>query len=239
MQRKTRPQQDKVLLGCPYCGHQQPESPAAYSTICKKCGQHIRVQEIINPPRKAPVRAATQRRVSCFECATELEVPASAESTICKRCSSYVDLHDYHITNALAKNFKTKGAFVVELKGCVFNTNSIVGDAVIKGKFDGKLTVERSLTIYSTADIRGSLTAGSLIIPAGNHFRWPGQINVTSAEIAGELVANLWAENTVVLKSTSRLFGNVDARNLVVEDGALVVGNMQIGARPAGNRARG
>ena len=113
---------------------------------------------------------------------------------MCKRCSQYVDLHDYRITSALAKNFKTKGAFTVEPKGYVFNTETIVGDAVIKGKFHGKLTAERSLTIYSTADIKGSLTAAHLIIPAENHFRWADPIKVGSAEIAGELAANLHAQ---------------------------------------------
>jgi cytoskeletal protein CcmA (bactofilin family) len=223
--------QDKVLLVCPHCGHQQPEPRTAFSTICKKCGQHLRVQEIIAPAKKAPARAAKQKLVACFECGTELTVPASAESTICKRCSAYVDLHDYRITSALAKNFKTKGAFVVEPKGYVFNTEAFVGAAVIRGKFHGKLAAERSLTIYSSADIKGSLTAGHLIIPAENHFRWGSQIKVGSAEIAGELVANLRAEDTIVLKSTARLFGNVDAQNLVVEDGAIVVGKMQIGPR--------
>lgn len=223
--------QDKVLLTCPHCGHQQAESREAFSTICKKCRQHLRVQEILNPPKKAAERAPRRKRITCFECGAELEIPASAESTMCKRCSQYVDLHDYRITSAAAKNFKTKGTLAVELKGYVFNSESIVGDAVIKGKFHGKLVAHGSLTIYSTADIKGSLAAACLIIPAENHFRWPTQIKVGSAEIAGELAANLRAEETVTLKSTARLFGNVDARGLVIEDGAVVVGKMQIGAR--------
>jgi len=223
--------QDKVLLTCPHCGHQQAEPHTAFSTICKKCRQHLRVQEILHPPRKAAVHAPNQKRITCFECGAELVIPASAESTMCKRCSQYVDLHDYCITSALAKNFKTKGAFTVELKGYVFNTESIVGDAVIRGKFHGKLVAKGSLTIYSTADIKGSLTAGHLIIPSENYFRWPDPIPVGSAEITGELAASLRAQGSVVLKSTARLFGNVDAGNLVVEDGAVVVGNMQIGSR--------
>ena len=160
-----------------------------------------------------------------------MEVPDTAESTICKRCSTYVDLHNYNITSALAKNFKTRGEFTIELKGLVFNTESIVGDAVIRGKFHGKLAVERSLTIYSSAEIKGSITAGRLIIPAKNYFRWEGQLKVGSAEISGELAANLVAEESVVVKPAGRLFGNVDARALVVEEGAVIVGKMQIGPR--------
>jgi len=223
--------QGQVLLTCPYCSHQQAESREAFSTICRKCGQHLRVQEILHPPRKAAAPAPNQKCITCFECGAELVIPASAESTMCKRCSQYVDLHDYHITSALAKNFKTKGAFTVELKGYVFNTESIVGDAVIKGRFHGKLVAKGSLTVYSTADLKGSLTAAHLIIPAENHFRWPDPIKVGSAEIAGELAANLRAQDTVVLKPTARLFGNVDAKDLIVEDGAVVVGKMQIGPR--------
>lgn len=223
--------QDKVLLTCPHCGHQQAEPRTAFSTICKKCGQHLRVQDILHPPPKAPARGPKRKTVTCFECGAELVIPASAESTMCKRCSQYVDLHDYRITSALAKNFKTKGAFVIEPKGYVFNTESIVGDAVIKGKFHGKLVAKGSLTIYSTADIKGSLTAGRLIIPAENFFRWPELLQVGSAEITGELAASLCAQGAVTLKSTARLFGNVDARELVVEDGAVVVGKMQIGPR--------
>jgi cytoskeletal protein CcmA (bactofilin family) len=224
-------EQDKVLLVCPHCGHQQPESRVAFSTICKGCGHHLRVQEILKPAAKAPERAHKRKLITCFECGTELEVPDTAESTICKRCSTYVDLHDYNITSALAKNFKTKGTFVVDLKGCVFNTDSIVGDAVIKGKYHGKLMAERSLTIYSTADIKGTLAAGHLIIPEKNHFLWRSQIAVGSAEITGELSADLRAENSVILKAAGRLFGNVDARNLIVEEGAVIVGKIQIGPR--------
>jgi len=226
--------QDEVLVACPHCGHQQKEPRSAYSSICKKCGQHLRVQDILNPAPQASRRAPKQRRVTCFECGAELEVPASAESTMCKQCSRYVDLHDYRITSPIAKNFKTKGVFVIEPKGCVFNTDSIVGDGIIRGKFHGKLAVERSLTIYSTADIKGSLTTAHLIIPAENHFRWPDPLKVGSAEIAGELAASLHAQDMVVLKSTARLFGDVAARHLTVEAGAVVVGEMHISPR-AGN----
>ena len=205
--------QDKVLLTCPHCGHQQTES---------RDGLFHHLQEMRTTPARpgnsasAAARrrhaAPKQKHITCFECGAELVIPASAESTMCKRCSQYVDLHDYRITTAIAKNFKTKGAFIVELKGYVFNTESIVGDAVIRGKFHGKLAALGSLTIYSTADIKGSLTAAHLIIPAENHFRWPDPIKVGSAEIAGELAANLRAQDTVTLKSTARFFGNVDAK---------------------------
>ena len=227
--------QEKVSVACPRCGHQQLEPASAISTNCKKCGQHIIVEEVLKPAPKPKEPAKDRRRVTCFDCATELEVAPSAESTMCKRCGRYVDLKDYHITNAVSKNFKTKGAFVVEPKGYVFNTEAIVGDAVIKGRFLGKLIVERSLTIYSSAEIKGSFTAGRLIIPAENHFRWKEPIKVVSAEIAGELANDLLADGTIVLKATARLFGDVETKNLVMEAGAVLVGRASVGA----NRSTG
>jgi len=224
--------QDKVLVACPHCGHEQPEPRAAFSTVCKKCRQHFHVQETAKPARKSVERVPERRRITCFDCGADLEVALSAESTMCKRCSSYVDLKDYHITNAVSKNFKTKGAFVLETKGYVFNTEAIVGDAVIKGRFLGKLVAERSLTIYSTAEFKGSFKTARLIIPAQNHFRWKESIKVGSAEIAGELAANLHVRGTILLKSTARLFGDVEAGGMVVQEGAVVVGQWRIGAKP-------
>ncbi|HXS67534.1 MAG TPA: polymer-forming cytoskeletal protein [Candidatus Polarisedimenticolia bacterium] len=223
--------QDKVLVVCPSCGHQQAEPRTAFSSVCKKCGQHLRVQEILNPAPKAAEQGPARKRITCFECGAELEVPVSAESTMCKRCSRYVDMKNYVINSAVSKNFKTKGSFVIEPKGYVFNTEAVVHEAVIKGRFLGKLFAEQSLTIYSTAEIKGSFKTGRLVVPAANHFRWAEPIQIRSAEIAGELAANLLAEKSVVLKSTARLFGDIEAADLIVEEGAVVVGRIRIGRK--------
>ena len=222
---------DRVRLTCPHCGHQQLEARTAFSTVCRKCREHLRVQEILHPPTKAAEPVRVQKRITCFECGADLEVPVSAESTMCKRCSRYVDLKDYRITSAVSKNFKTKGAFIIEPKGYVFNTEALVGDAVIKGRFLGKLEAERSLTLYSTAEIKGSFKASRLVIPAANHFRWAEPLQFGSAEISGELAGTLRIRETLILKSTGRLFGDAEARNLVVEDGAVVVGRLRIGSK--------
>jgi len=147
------------------------------------------------------------------------------------RCSRYLDLQSYRITTAMAKNFKTKGALVIEPKGRVFNSETIAADVSIKGQFHGKLTAERSLTVYSGADIKGSLTVARLIIPPDNYFRYQPCLNVRSAEIAGELVANARIAGTLWLKASARMFGDVEAEALVMEPGAVAVGTMRIGMK--------
>lgn len=221
--------QDKVSVACPHCGQLSPVPPTAISSVCKKCGKHFQVQEALHPAPKKEERAPDRRKITCFDCGTVLEVAPSAESTMCKRCSSYVDLKDYLITSAVSKNFKTKGRFVVEPKGYVFNTEALVGDAVLKGRFLGKLNAEHSLTIHAGAEIKGSFKTGCLILPAETQFRWKELIKVGSAEIAGELVNDLAADGTVTLKSTARMFGDIEAKSLVMEAGAVLVGQLRIG----------
>ena len=225
--------QDKVLVACPRCGYQQEEPRTAISSVCKKCGEHLRIQEILRPAPKAAPQGPERKHITCFECGADLEVPVSAESTMCKKCSRYIDMKNYVINSAVSKNFKTKGSFLIEPKGYVFNTEAIVKEAVIKGRFLGKLFAEQSLTIYSTAEIKGTFTTARLVIPAANHFRWAEKLKIASAEIAGELAADVLAADRVILKATARLFGNVEAAQLIVEEGAVVMGRMQIVKRDA------
>jgi cytoskeletal protein CcmA (bactofilin family) len=160
-----------------------------------------------------------------------LEVPLAAASTMCKRCGSHVDLSDYHIAQTVSKNFRTHGRLVIEEKGYALNTDALVGDAVIKGRFIGKLVAEGTLEIHSSANIKGSFTAARLVVPPGHHFRWAEPLRFGAADIGGELVADLHTTDTVRLQATARFFGAVQARNLVVEIGAVFVGTARVGSR--------
>jgi cytoskeletal protein CcmA (bactofilin family) len=228
--------QDKVPVACPKCGHTQHEPAAAYSSVCKKCRQYFRLEDVLRAAAQAGKETAAPARdvkhVTCFQCGTDLEVSPSAQSTMCKRCSSHLDLRDYIITNAVSKNFRTRGKFVIEEGGFVFNTETVVADAVIKGRFLGKLDAQHSLEIHRTAEIKGSFTTGNLIIPPGSVFRWSEPVRIGGADIAGELIADVKSTGKVVLRSSARLFGNVCSAALEIENGAIVVGSMEVGLAP-------
>jgi len=235
--------QDKVLVACPKCGHAQSEPAAAYSSVCKKCRQYFRLEDVLRgSPDGKPApgngshaksvpasRPHEVRLVTCFQCGTELEVSPSAQSTMCKRCSSHLDLRDYQISSAVSKNFRTHGRFVIEEGGYVFNTETFAADVVIKGRFLGKLNAYHSLEIHRNAEIKGTFQTGKLVIPAGSVFRWPETITPDSADIAGELMASVKSPGKIVLRPTARLFGNLEARELVVESGAVIVGMVKVG----------
>lgn len=221
---------DRFQVTCPKCGRRQLVPRTAYSTICKECHQRFRLEELPRPAAQPAKPQLEQRQVRCFRCGTELAAPVTAFSTMCKRCGSYVDLADYRITQTVSKNFRTHGQLVIEEKGYVLNADALVGEAVVKGRFIGKLVAEGTLEINSSANIKGSFTAGRLVIPAGHRFRWPEPLRVKAADIGGELVATLQAGDMVRLRATARLFGAVQARNLVVESGAVFVGTARVGA---------
>jgi cytoskeletal protein CcmA (bactofilin family) len=222
---------DRIPVTCPRCGHLQLEPRTGYSTFCKECHQHFRIEEVrrlaslpATPPRE-------QRQVRCFKCGTERAVPGTATTTLCKRCGSHVDLADYRITQSVSKNFRTHGRLVIEEEGHLLNSDALVGEAVVKGHFTGKLIVQGTLEINSSANLTGGFTAGRLVIPAGHHFRWPEPLRFEAVDIGGELTGSLQAAGTVWLRATARLFGAVEARNFVVESGAVFVGTARIGDR--------
>jgi cytoskeletal protein CcmA (bactofilin family) len=140
---------------------------------------------------------------------------------------------DHQITGAVSKNFRTKGRMVVEEGGFLFNTETTAHTAVIKGRFLGKLLVEQTLEIHRTADIKGTFRAGRMFIPAGHAWRWTDRLTVTDADIAGEFVGHVQATGTFTIRSSGRFFGDLEAAHLVVENGAIVVGQMKIKPPPA------
>jgi len=237
--------QDKVLVVCPQCGHSQHEPAAAYSSNCKKCRHYFRLEDVLragansaraktapNKPGTAPAEPAKDlRQVTCFQCGTLLHVSPSAQSTMCKRCSSHLDLRDYHITSAVSKNFRTRGRFVVEENGYVFNTETVVADAIIKGRFLGKLVAEHSLEIHRGAEIKGTFKTGNLIIPSTGLFRWPEPIQAGGADISGEVIATLKSTGRVILRASARWFGDLEAGHIQIESGAIIVGQLRIGPK--------
>jgi len=169
----------KVLVTCPHCGHGQQEPSTAYSSVCKKCRQYFRLEDVLGAkspsrpskparpavPKRAEPAPGDVRQITCFQCDTVLEVARSAQSTMCKRCSAHVDLQDHTITGSVSKNFRTKGRFVIENKGYVFNTHVVAHEVIVKGRLIGRITADL-LTVYSSAEINGAFEAKRLTPPS-------------------------------------------------------------------------
>ena len=101
--------------------------------------------------------------------------------------------------------------------------NTIVG----KGSaFEGSFQVESSIRVDGV--LRGKLTASDTLV-VGKEGEVKADVTVKNAVVGGRFVGTLEASNKVVLESSSSLFGDLKAKLLVVEEGAVFRGKCESG----------
>lgn len=95
----------------------------------------------------------------------------------------------------------------------------VVGDCVTDG------------TIRIEGVVEGSVTAGKAVV-VGKEGLVSGAITTQDAVVAGRVVGALVAESRLELQSTSRIEGEIYARRLQLEEGAILNGTVDMGERP-------
>ena len=85
----------------------------------------------------------------------------------------------------------------------------------IDGHFSGQISSENTLVVGETGVIEANVRSQTVIV---------------SGTVAGDIVA---AAKVIVHKS-GRIDGNVETPSLVMEDGAVVNGQLKMGAKPSG-----
>lgn len=113
----------------------------------------------------------------------------------------------------MAKNHEPEGAM-----------NTIVGKGT---RIEGKMEVAQSIRIDGT--FKGTLTATDTLIVGATGDLSDVTVSVKNAIIGGNIKGNVVASNKVILESTSRLEGDLTAKLLVIEEGALFSGNCKSG----------
>jgi cytoskeletal protein CcmA (bactofilin family) len=94
----------------------------------------------------------------------------------------------------------------VEIKGTVKFTN----DLVVDGKIEGEITSDGNLTIGENARIRAEVKTGTVIV-------------------YGKVHGNLTATERVELKASAEVVGDIRAKTLSIEAGAIFVGKSTVG----------
>ena len=213
-------------MPCPHCGSPQKAPPTAFSTVCKDCGAHIKVQDILKPKASRAVAVVERRGITCPDCSRTRGAGECGIDDVQAVQQSHRSAGLSNLERCVEKLPDERQIRHRTERICVQH-GSECGRRGDQRPLFGQADRGANLDDLSSAEIKGTFTAGLLIIPAQNQFRWPQTLTVGSAEIAGELVADLIATNTVTLKSTGHMFGNAQARNLVVEPGAVLVGQLQ------------
>lgn len=85
-------------------------------------------------------------------------------------------------------------------------------DIIIEGKVKGKISVSKTLTIGKSGKVKADIRAAVV-------------------RIIGEAKGNIIASNKVELLSLGRYTGNIQSQKLVVEEGAILNGNINQGKK--------
>lgn len=98
----------------------------------------------------------------------------------------------------------------------------IVKGTVIEGEFKSKSDTRMDGTII------GNVTCDARMI-IGPTARIEGNISTQQANISGTFTGDIQVKELLTLTSTAQVEGNVSAKDLAVEEGAMLNGDVQIG----------
>ena len=113
----------------------------------------------------------------------------------------------------MARNNEVEGAM-----------NTIIGKGT---RIEGSMEVAQSLRIDGT--FKGQLKATDTLIVGSSGELTDVSVTVKNAIIGGKVKGNITASSKVTLESSSRLEGDLTAKLLVIEEGALFTGNCRSG----------
>ena len=90
--------------------------------------------------------------------------------------------------------------------------------------FDGTLTSSRPLHIDGS--FTGTLECSHLTVGKSGHIK--SSFCIDSGTISGRIEGNIFVEEHLTLQATAHITGNVTARSLTLEDGAIVTGSISV-----------
>ena len=102
--------------------------------------------------------------------------------------------------------------------------NTIIGKGT---RLEGSMEVVQSLRIDGS--FKGQLKASDTLIVGTTGELTDVSVNVKNAVIGGKVKGNITASSKVTLESSSRLEGDLTAKLLVIQEGALFTGNCRSG----------
>ncbi len=104
--------------------------------------------------------------------------------------------------------------------------NTIIGKGT---KIEGQMEVTQSIRIDGT--FKGSVSATDTLIVGTTGELNDVTVKVKNAIIGGKIKGSVSASNKVTLESTSNLDGDLTAKLLIIEEGALFSGNCRSGEK--------
>jgi cytoskeletal protein CcmA (bactofilin family) len=104
----------------------------------------------------------------------------------------------------------------------IVNSSNVISKET---KITGDIKAQGNIRVEGT--VEGTIQSKSKIV-IGDSALVTGNINATEAEIAGKIEGEIICTDTLYLKKTANVFGNIYTLKLVVENGAVFNGKIQM-----------
>jgi cytoskeletal protein CcmA (bactofilin family) len=167
--------------------------------------------------------------VECFECKRKQEVSGAASSTICPSCSAHIDMRDYKIATTFSRSIRTTGDVHITSKGDLSSSSVRCRRAIVEGRLRGNLQCSEKAVIDVSGKIPARLSAHDVVIEKRREVHFFRRVRVVNIEIRGRMSGEIIAEGLVTVRKHGVLEGNVTAKAINVEKGALFSGALIIG----------
>ena len=100
--------------------------------------------------------------------------------------------------------------------------NTVIGSTIV---IDGEISGDEDLTVRGT--VKGKIVLAAAVL-VDSSATVEADIESKSVEIAGNVTGNITATDRVELKSECRMVGDVKAPRILIADGAMFKGNVDM-----------
>ena len=100
--------------------------------------------------------------------------------------------------------------------------NTTIGSSFV---IEGEITSEDNIVVQGT--VKGKMTTSQPVF-VENSATLEADVTAESVEISGNVTGNVSASTRVELKSDAKVVGDVQSPRILIADGALVKGNIDI-----------
>jgi predicted RNA-binding Zn-ribbon protein involved in translation (DUF1610 family) len=217
------------LVECPDCGKQQELDRGVISAFCKHCHRRLSIEEPASTsavPTFGGDRAPTCQ-VTCPHCGKEMAVPKAAINAKCKHCHQLFPLRQGRPEEKPKRSGRVDGPRVLVFRCYSCGAALTAAEEALSTMCPkcGQRVELRDLEI--TARRQQDLsTCGRLRVAAGGVIE--GRVNAGEVSIAGEVRGQVISNSTLVVEATGRCYGEVVARALRVDKGAVFVGPVRL-----------
>ncbi len=225
-----------ISINCPHCNKPQQVEKGVISIYCKYCHNRIELAARKGWAKFFSTGFSTSKEefktklIECPSCGEKNEVSAEAVSAFCKGCGNVIVLkkdksgiEEIDLEKALPRKTRITTCYFCSAEQEV----AINALSAFCSKCGNRIELEdMEISGYYNEDIT---TRGRLhVMPGSNVY---GTIDATEVRNDGEIKGNVVVENKLTIGSTGRLFGNVVAKALRMDDGAVFVGTLKLNVR--------